>query len=95
MTSGIQDQTMTSSNNDRFLDPEAHFETPEAVLAAGDLSENDKYRILVNWANDLRQQQVAEEENMRGKPGACERLQAVEAALLVLGREDKPHDAKS
>lgn len=86
---------MTRTSDERFVDPEAHFESPEKVLAAGDLSEDDKYKILVNWANDLRQQQVAEEENMRGKPGAGERLQAVEAALLTLGRQDPPHDAKS
>jgi hypothetical protein len=95
MTSAIQDEPMTSTRSDRFLDPEAHFETPEAVLAAGDLSEDDKHKILVNWANDLRQQQVAEEENMGGRPGVGERLQAVEKALLKLGRTDPPHDAKS
>lgn len=77
------------------LHPSGRFTTPEQVLEADDLTEREKVEVLVAWANELRQLQVAEEENMRGAPGLAERLQAVERALIALGHEDESHDAKS
>lgn len=86
---------MNDRNNQPFLDPEAYFGTPEAVLEADDLSSAEKITALTNWANELRQLQVAEEENMRGSSSIGERLRAVEQALLTLGKADTAHDAKS
>lgn len=86
---------MNDRNDEPFLDPEAYFGTPEAVLRADDLSTDEKITVLTNWANEIRQQQVAEEENMRGSSSLGERLQAVERALLTLGKDDSAHDAKS
>ncbi|MDZ7669347.1 MAG: hypothetical protein U5Q16_07970 [Gammaproteobacteria bacterium] len=78
----------------RKLHPGDHFDTPRSVIEAGDLSREDKVEVLTNWANELRQLQVAEEENMPGKPGLGEQLAAVEQALLELGG-DVSHDAKA
>jgi hypothetical protein len=92
MAVAIQDAPMKDA---QMLDPEDQFESPAAVLAADDLSRADKIAILVNWANDIRLQQVAQEENMPGGAGLGERLRAVEDALLALGHEDGDHDAKA
>ncbi|MEQ8860325.1 MAG: hypothetical protein RIC56_16930 [Pseudomonadales bacterium] len=82
-------------SDDRKLNPSAHFKAPADVLEAGDLSRTDKIDVLTNWANELRQLQVAEEENMRGAPGLAERLEAVERALISLDAHDRSHDAKA
>ncbi len=76
-------------------DPSDEFQSPQQVLDAADLSRDDKIRILTGWAYDLRELQVAEEENMRGAPGLAGRLAAVEQALLTLGVEDVRHDSKA
>ncbi|MEQ8483887.1 MAG: hypothetical protein RIB46_05955 [Pseudomonadales bacterium] len=86
---------MNDRNDQPFLDPEAYFGTPDAVLEADDLSVDEKITALTNWANEIRQLQVAEEENMRGPSGLAERLRAVEKALLTLRPDDTAHDAKS
>lgn len=87
---------MTSRGNDRrTLDPSDHFASPQDVLDAADLSRADKIAALTNWANEIRQLQVAEEENMRGATGPAERLQAIERALQALGEEDVGRDAKA
>ncbi|MFU8814959.1 MAG: hypothetical protein ACNA7W_06420 [Pseudomonadales bacterium] len=80
---------------ERKSNPSRHFSEPAEVLKAGDLSHTDKIEVLRNWANELRQLQVAEEENMRGASGVGSRLQAVEQALLQLGETDTEHDAKA
>lgn len=82
-------------SNDRMANPSAHFDAPADVLADDSLSRADKLDILTNWANEIRQLQVAEEENMRGQPGLAEQLEAVERALLSLGADDAAHDAKA
>ena len=81
-------------NEDWKLHPDDHFETPQHVLDA-DLARSEKIEVLTSWANEIRQLQVAEEENMRGAPGLAERLEAVEQALLPLGEDDVAHDAKA
>ena len=81
--------------SDRKLNPSDYFERPADVLEADDLSREDKIEALINWANEIRLLQVAEEENMRGAPGLGEQLAAVEQALLTLGAHDHAHDAKS
>lgn len=82
-------------SDDRKLNPSEHFATPHEVLDADDLTREDKIQVLTNWANEIRQLQVAEEENMRGAPGLAEQLEAVEQALLSLGEDDVAHDSKA
>ncbi len=82
-------------SDDRKLDPSAHFKGPEDVVDAKDLARADKIEILTNWANELRQLQVAEEENMKGSAGLGDQLAAVERALLSMGSHDRAHDAKA
>lgn len=85
----------TGRADPRTSDPSAHFATPQALLACDDLTRADKVRALTTWASEIRQLQVAEEENMRGAGGLGERLEAVERALLSLGAIDRHHDAKA
>lgn len=87
--------TENRKNEDWKLNPGDHFDTPAQVLETSELSDAVKIEVLTNWANEIRQLQVAEEENMRGAPGLAEQLAAVEQALLSLGREDRSHDAKA
>jgi hypothetical protein len=77
-------------------DPSAHFSSPEQVLSEARLSQQDKIEVLTNWANEMRQLQVAEEENMSGAGGAGETLAKIEDALRQLGAEESgEHDAKA
>lgn len=87
--------TGMAMDDDRKLDPSQHFKSPADVAAASDLSTQDKVDVLTNWANELRQQQVAEEENMPGQGATGDLLQAVEQTLLELGGHDRGHDAKA
>lgn len=82
-------------SDDKKSNPSDHFDAPRQVLEDGTLSKADKIEVLTNWANEIRQLQVAEEENMRGTPGLAEQLAAVEQALLSLGEDDVHHDAKA
>lgn len=79
----------------RISNPSSCFDDPRQLLASTDLPVPDKIRALTNWANELRQLQVAEEENMPGPGALGERLAAVETALLELGAHDSSHDAKA
>jgi len=65
-------------------DPGKHYATPRDVVAAGDLTADEKRRILDSWALDAQLLSVAEEENMSGsdRPG----LRDVKLALLELKR---------
>ncbi len=47
-----------------LLDPAAMFGTPEAILTDEEFETADKIRILKRWAYDIREMQVAQEENM-------------------------------
>lgn len=82
-----------------LADPSAVFESPEAVLRATDLSEEDKLSVLERWEDDARLLQVATEENMGtadgGEGGAL--LQRVHDALAGLGSSPKtrPSPTKS
>lgn len=82
-------------SDDRKNNPSAHFDSPQQVVEAADLSNSDKLEVLTNWANEIRQLQVAEEENMKGGTNLAARLEAVEQALLALGDDDAAHDAKA
>lgn len=82
-------------SDERTRDPSRHFGTPAKLVAADDLSRSAKIEALTNWANEIRQLQVAEEENMKGPSDLGTRLQDVERALLELGADDPAHDAKA
>jgi hypothetical protein len=88
----MRNEVMT---DDRMLQPSDYFDSPRSVLEADDLSQQEKIEVLTNWANEIRQLQVAEEENMSGAAGLGERLAAVENALLELDVDDTDHDAKA
>jgi hypothetical protein len=68
-----------------LLNPAGVFETPEEVLEANDIPREEKIKILRNWEYDIRELQVAEEENMLG-PQAHE-LDRIRNALRKLDAE--------
>lgn len=63
-------------------DPAAVFAAPDDVLAASDLSTEQKVAILRQWEYDESEIAVAQEEGMPG--GDTKRLQAIAAALVQL-----------
>jgi hypothetical protein len=74
-------------------DVSKHFATPEALLAEGSLTREQKLALLRQWEYDLHLLQVATEENMTGDaaPGAnAEKLRQVHAAAEKLGAKLDP-----
>jgi hypothetical protein len=70
------------------LDVSKHFATPDALLAAKDLTREQKLKLLQQWEYDLQLQQVATEENMTGNaaPGDnAEKIREVHEAAEKLG----------
>ena len=64
------------------------FDRPRDILDAADLSHEQKIKLLKEWEFDLRELQVASEENMAGDdaPGsAADLLQECRRALAGLG----------
>ena len=75
-----------------LLDPTDVFRTPQEVLDVQDLTRQQKIEILRRWEYDVRELQVAEEENMLGPPGVG--LDEVLQALHALGAGvDTEHSA--
>ena len=66
-----------------LIDPESVFKTPEDVVASGELSREQKIKILHRWEFDVRELQVAAEEGMEGPQPVA--LDAVLRALSALG----------
>ena len=66
-----------------LIDPSSVFKTPEEVLQEKDLSREQKIEILRRWEFDVRELQVAEEENMAGPQPVT--LDVVLNALRALG----------
>lgn len=67
------------------------FDRPGDVLDSPDLSSEQKIKLLREWEIDLRELQVASEENMTGEatPGAtAELLRECRRALARLGATD-------
>jgi hypothetical protein len=82
---------MAKSRFDRALaDVSRVFKKPQAIVAAEDLTGEQKVTLLKQWETDLRLLMVASEENMTGDtPGrTAELLRAVLKALLELGVSD-------
>jgi hypothetical protein len=69
-------------------DVSKHFASPEALLAADDLTREQKLSLLRQWEYDLQLMQVATEENMTSDaaPGNnAEKIRQVHAAAEKLG----------
>lgn len=47
-------------------DPSDHYNLPEDVLKDSQLTDHEKHLILLSWARECRERQVATEENMGG-----------------------------
>lgn len=47
-----------------LLDPSAVFHTPEKLLTDNEFTHDQKIQILKRWAYDIREVEVAQEENM-------------------------------
>ncbi len=62
--------------------PAAMFDGPQDVLAANDLSKDEKRAILEQWKTDAMQLQQASSENMSG--GEPSRIEDVVEALKML-----------
>ena len=72
--------------------PQAVFDTPEAVLQHRDLSRQQKIEILRRWEFDARELEVAEEENMGGGESSGP-LRDIRKALISLGGDQDQEQA--
>jgi hypothetical protein len=83
-------------NNARFEDAMADvakvYPDPKDILGAGDLSQQQKVKLLRQWEFDLRENLVAAEENMIAETvpegHAAELLRGVRKALMDMGAVD-------
>jgi hypothetical protein len=81
-----------------IVDVSTHFSTPDQLLAAEDLTRDQKLALLKQWEYDLHLLQVATEENMTGDapPGNnAERIRQVHAAAEKLGAELEPEKSRA
>lgn len=72
-------------------DPANQFAKPADVCEADGIARDEKIRILRRWEYDVRQMNVAEEENMPGNDDAVT-LSDVLEALKALGYEPHTED---
>jgi hypothetical protein len=71
-------------NFDKALqDPGLTFKRPTEILQSKDLSREQKIKLLRQWEYDVREIQVAEEENMAGPEPVT--LSSIHEALSSLG----------
>ena len=66
--------------------------SPSELIARDDLSSGEKVAILHQWEFDLREQMVAEEENMPPSGGSSVTLDEVLSALRSLGAKSRFRD---
>jgi len=66
-----------------LLDPSRVFACPVDVVSALGISDSEKIRILRRWEYDVREEEVAQEENMSGDLPVT--LSHVLDALMALG----------
>lgn len=66
-----------------LINPANVFHTPQELLEVEDLSREQKIEILRRWEYDVRELQVAEEENMPGRSPVA--LDEILQALRELG----------
>lgn len=67
--------------------PASVFATPDDLVVEAALTREQKIQALRQWHYDLRELQVATEENMGGEDDAGATLKTVEAALRRLDAE--------
>ena len=87
-------------NNARFddalTDVAKVFEHPKDIIAAQDLSHQQKVKLLKQWEFDLRENLVASEENMTAENTpegeSAELLRGVRKALLSIGADDHKNE---
>lgn len=68
--------------------PARVFPTPSDLFDATALTRDQKVQALRQWHYDLRELQVASDENMGSSADAGEQLRQVEAALRRLGVQE-------
>lgn len=74
--------------NQAIADASQVFPTPMAVVEAGDLTRDEKIKILKNWELDARRLIASADENMADERGpGRSRLPEVQAALRALDTE--------
>ncbi len=69
------------------------YPSPNDVVAAKDLTREQKIKTLQEWEYDLKLMMVATEENMPGperQGDTSERLKKIQAALESLGHDNNP-----
>jgi hypothetical protein len=69
-----------------LTDPASTFTSPKNVLLNHELSKEQKIEVLRRWDYDMRDIEVAEEENMQGRENAdnAEMHEQILAALHIL-----------
>ena len=75
-----------------LLDPSGVFGRPKDILEEKSLSREQKIRILRRWEYDVRELEVAEEENMAGGPPSrlAEVLEALHTLAAKIDVEHSP-----
>jgi len=88
------ERNMDQQSFDKLVvDVSTHFSTPDELLAAEDLTRDQKLALLRQWEYDLHLLQVATEENMTGdtpQGSNAEKIRQVHAAAEKLGAELDP-----
>lgn len=69
--------------------------SPKHLLEREDLSREEKLELLHQWEADLREEMVAEEENMPSSAPMSTTLEEVLDALRSLGAESRFHDVST
>jgi len=90
-------------NNARFDEAQTDvakiYAHPEDIIAADDLSHQQKVKLLRQWEFDLRENLVASEENMTAETvpegQSAELLRGVRKALLAIGADDHKNETAS
>jgi hypothetical protein len=81
-------------NSDTNTRAQTGFEltSPKKLLDRDDLTRDQKVEVLHQWELDLREEMVAEEENMPAAEPMAVTLDEVLEALRSLGAESQFHD---
>lgn len=77
-----------------LTDPSSVFKHPDEVVGSGELSREQKIKILRRWEYDMRELQVADEEGMTAPKPPAVGLEIILAALRAMGAPaDVEHSA--
>ena len=73
---------MTIISKDKLMtDPGDVFNSPQDILENTELNQDQKIVELKQWQDEIKQQLIAEEENMPGDPSNGELLRGIHDAL--------------